>query len=103
MKAYARGAVTLDILLVEDDPLLSAQIGAVLRQLGFSVAGVASTAQEALTLAKAVSPKLALVDARISDPTGGEAIAAMLRQRGIAVVLLTDEPAGLHPAAEREC
>lgn len=92
MKARAVRAATPDILLVEDDPSLSVKIRAVLIRLGFAVVEVASTAQEAISFASSLSPKLALVDARLAGPIGGKGVALVLRNNGIPVVILTGTP-----------
>lgn len=95
------------ILVVEDDALLGAQISAILRELRFTVAGVASTAQEALSIAQVSMPQLALVDARLPGPIGGSEVAAMLRHRGIPTIILTGtqeaqgEPAANTARSER--
>jgi two-component system, response regulator PdtaR len=85
-------ADTASILIVEDDAMLGAQINAVLLDLRFTVAGVASSLQEALSILEISRPQLALVDARLPGPVGGDEIAAMLRHRGIPTIILTGTP-----------
>jgi DNA-binding response OmpR family regulator len=79
------------ILVVEDDPLLGAEIGNVLERLGFTVSGIASTAHEAVCIAEVEKPTLAVIDARLSGPMAGEQLANILRDLGIATLFLMDQ------------
>jgi CheY-like chemotaxis protein len=92
------GTASPSILIVEDDVLLGAQISAVLVELRFAVAGVASTLQEALSILEISKPQLALVDVRLPGPIAGDAVAAMLHHRGIPTIILT----GPHETSDEE-
>lgn len=72
------------ILVVEDETLVASYISDVLAEAGFAVAGVASTGAEALSLAAATQPRLALVDIHLAGPTDGIEVARLLRE-GFAV------------------
>jgi DNA-binding response OmpR family regulator len=69
------------ILVVEDEALVASYICEVLAESGFAVAGVASTGAEALSLAAATRPCLALVDIRLAGPMDGVEVARLLRER----------------------
>jgi len=87
-RAGRKGAAA--ILIVEDDALVSGYIREVLEEAGFAVAGVASTGVEALTLAGACVPDLALVDVRLTGPMDGTEVALLLRDRlGVGSIFLT--------------
>lgn len=53
------------ILVVEDDYLIAMQVEYALNEAGFSVVGVAASAEEAIQLAGAFQPLLAVMDIRL--------------------------------------
>lgn len=78
------------VLVVDDERLVAREIAEDLEELGYEVAATASTADEALTLAREKRPDLVLLDVRIRGPRDGIDAAAALRDRfGIPVVYLT--------------
>jgi|SRR5579859_335985 len=62
---------TLRILVIEDDLLIASQIENSLSEAGFDVVGIATTGVEALELAKARSPVLAVADIRLAGGRDG--------------------------------
>ena len=88
----------LSILIVEDEALVASYIAAVLRQSGYSVAGMAASGTEALSLADEMRPELALVDVRLTGPIDGIEVASRLQQQfGTRSIFLS----GLMDAATR--
>ena len=78
------------VLVVDDERLVAREIAEDLEELGYEVAATASTADEALTLARERRPDLVLLDVRIRGPRDGIDAATVLRDRfGIPVVYLT--------------
>ena len=78
------------VLIVEDDSMVASYVAEVLVEAGFLVAGVASTASEALSLAEQRSCVLALVDIRLPGPQDGIEIAGELRRRfGVGAIFLS--------------
>ena len=78
------------VLIVEDDAMVASYVAEVLVEAGFQVAGVASTASEALSLAEQRSCVLALVDIRLPGPQDGIEIAGELRRRfGVGAIFLS--------------
>lgn len=78
------------VLIVEDDSMVASYVADVLVEAGFQVAGVASTASEALSLAEQQACVLALVDIRLPGPDDGIDIAGELRRRfGIGAIFLS--------------
>jgi CheY-like chemotaxis protein len=61
----------MSILIVEDDPFVASTIREVLGELGFAVAGIASSGSEALWLVDQCPPSLALLDIRLVGPVDG--------------------------------
>lgn len=61
----------LNVLIVEDEVLLAAELGYLVEEVGYRDVGHAMTSSEAVELARAFQPDLALVDVHLSDgPTG---------------------------------
>jgi two-component system, response regulator PdtaR len=69
------------ILIVEDDYLIAAEVEAALTEAGFAVVGVAGNADEALALAAAQGPALAVVDIRLAGKHDGIDLALALFAR----------------------
>ena len=68
----ARAAAAQErILIVEDDYLVATELEATLVEAGFHVIGVASTADQAINLARTQRPRLAIVDVRLIGARDG--------------------------------
>lgn len=76
-----KAAKAASILIVEDEALVASYIREVLEELGFNVAGVASSGAEAMSLAGECQPDLALVDIKLAGPMDGIEVAQLLRGR----------------------
>jgi DNA-binding NarL/FixJ family response regulator len=68
------GSAPLEVLIVEDEILLAAELGYLVQESGCRDVGHAMNADEAVALASALRPDLALVDERW--PNGGRGGAA---------------------------
>ena len=62
--------VPLSCLIVDDNPRFGAEARSLLEQEGLSVVGVAATGGEAVLLAEALAPDVALVDISLGDESG---------------------------------
>lgn len=81
---------TLRILVVEDDAIIGMDIEHRVKKLGYEVCGVADTAAEALDIASAKKPDLALMDIRLRGEVDGIEAARMLRdQLSVPVIFIT--------------
>lgn len=60
----------LRCLIVDDDPRFREEVRSLLEQEGISVVGLADSGEEAVRLAGALSPDLALVDIRLGEESG---------------------------------
>jgi PAS domain S-box-containing protein len=79
-----------NLLIVEDEALVAADLGQLLGQLGFGIVGVAHSGDEALRLAAEKRPDLVLMDIRISGAMDGIETAELVSSRfDIPVVYLT--------------
>jgi DNA-binding NarL/FixJ family response regulator len=81
--------------VVEDDFLIGLQTVAALADAGFNVIGTATTAEEAIALAKAHRPSLAVMDIRLaSERDGVDAARELFKELGIRCIFATahDDP-----------
>lgn len=82
-------ADTLRILLVEDEALVAMLVEDALVLHGHVVTGIADTHADALALADADRPDLALCDVRLARGDCGRDVAAALARRGIPCLFLS--------------
>lgn len=86
----------LNVLIVEDEVLLAAELGFLVREAGLCEVGHAMDSAEAVKLACTLSPDLALVDVHLGDgPTGVEAARLIARDCGGVVLFMTANTARL--------
>ena len=75
------------ILIIEDDLLIASQMEAALLGAGFGVIGAVATGEEALELAKAQMPDLAVVDIKLAgDRDGVDTAIALFRSHGVRCI-----------------
>jgi two-component system, response regulator PdtaR len=75
------------VLIIEDDLLIASQIEATLTEAGFDVVGVATNGEEALELAAAHPPDLAITDLRLAgDGDGVDVALSLFRSHGIRCI-----------------
>ncbi len=73
-RGFAPEAAALRVLAVEDHPVMRMGVQAMLEREGFVVAGATSTCAEALGLLVDARPDVILLDLRLPDATGAEAV-----------------------------
>jgi DNA-binding response OmpR family regulator len=76
------------VLIVEDEPLVAADLQAILVDAGFQISGVATRLSKALSLIETVACDVAIVDANLSGSSAGPAAAA-LAARGLPFIVLS--------------
>ena len=80
----------LRIPIVEDEAILSMQLGMLVEDMGHVVVGSAFTANEAIALARETGPDLAFVDLQLRDRSSGLDVARAIRGReGVTIVFVT--------------
>ena len=85
-----RRATAERVLLIEDDFLVANQIEAALIDAGFDVAGVGSSADEAIELASSHQPVLCVMDIRLAGARDGiEAAIEIFEAHGIRCIFAT--------------
>ncbi len=78
------------ILVVEDDFLVAMEVEAALMEAGFTIAGVAATAEEAIAVAVAERPALILMDVRLASARDGiDAAIELFRDHNIRCIFAT--------------
>src|SRR5882757_8151439 len=78
------------VLIVEDESVNAAVIEHQLKKLGYSVAGIATSGEEALDLAQKTKPDVVLMDIQLEGRMDGVETAITIRkQLGVPVVYLT--------------
>jgi DNA-binding response OmpR family regulator len=78
------------VLIVEDEVLLAVELEHVLSDAGHSVVGHAMEGEEAVQIASAHRPDLALVDVHLQDgPTGVETARTLSAECGAVVLFMT--------------
>jgi DNA-binding NarL/FixJ family response regulator len=83
------------ILIVEDDFLIAMEAESALFAAGFQISGIAATAEEAISLARAHKPAIAIMDIRLAGRRDGvDAAGDPYREIGVRCVFATahDDP-----------
>lgn len=79
-----------NVLVVEDESIVSKDIQHSLKKLGYNVVGAAATGEKALELANAENPDIVLMDIMLKgDMTGIDTAAKIKESKGIPVIFLT--------------
>jgi DNA-binding response OmpR family regulator len=87
------GRIDLDVLIIDDNEIVAEAIADGVRLAGYTVCGVASTAERALELARQRRPRLALVDVDLGDGEDGIDAARQLLALGpITIIFVTGFP-----------
>lgn len=78
------------LIIAEDEKIIALGMELFLAQMGFEICGIAKTAPEAIRLAEAYGPDIALLDVRLAENTDGTDAARVLRHHlGIPSILIT--------------
>ncbi len=81
------------VLIIEDEPMIAMDLETIVRDLGHEVAGLAVTADEAVTIAKAGRPGLILADIQLADNSSGiDAVTEILAEFSVPVIFITAFP-----------
>lgn len=85
--------IAVDVLIIEDEPLIALEIETLVSDIGHRVAGIAQTRTEAIKLAKARKPGLVLADIQLADGSSGiDAVNDILRSITVPVIFITAYP-----------
>lgn len=81
------------VLIIEDEPIIAADLAAIVEEIGHSVTGNATTHREAVDLAKKNPPGLVLCDIQLADDSSGlDAAEEILMDFDVPVIFITAFP-----------
>jgi CheY-like chemotaxis protein len=84
---------TTSVLIIEDEPIIAMDIEAIVRDLGHSVTGTATTYDEAMDLFHAEAPGMVLADIQLADASSGiDAVRHILAEQAVPVIFITAFP-----------
>lgn len=82
-----------EVLIIEDETLISMELEQIVKQLGHEVTGTATTRSDAVAAADASKPTLILADIQLADGSSGiDAVKDILDQFSVPVVFITAFP-----------
>jgi CheY-like chemotaxis protein len=82
-----------DVLVIEDEPVIAADIKALVEELGHTVSGLAATRDEARAAAGRRTPGLVLADIQLADGSSGiDAVRDILSDVSVPVIFITAFP-----------
>jgi CheY-like chemotaxis protein/DNA-directed RNA polymerase specialized sigma24 family protein len=81
------------VLIIEDEPIISLDLQSIVREMGHSVAAVATTRDEAVRAARESEPGLVLADIKLADGSSGiDAVRQILSEVDVPIVFITAYP-----------
>ncbi len=82
-----------DVLIIEDEPIISADIEALVKELGHAVTSIATTHDEAVDAVARQRPGLVLADIQLADGSSGiDAVKDILKRIDVPVIFITAFP-----------
>jgi DNA-directed RNA polymerase specialized sigma24 family protein len=82
-----------DVLIIEDEPVIAADIEALVRELGHRVTDIVATRTEAVDAAHREAPGLVLADIQLADGSSGvDAVKDILSEHDAPVIFITAFP-----------
>ncbi len=82
-----------DVLIIEDEPLISMQLEDLVRTLGHTICGTAATRTQAQAVVAANTPGLVLADIQLADGSSGlDAVDDVLAIGSVPVIFITAYP-----------
>jgi DNA-directed RNA polymerase specialized sigma24 family protein len=82
-----------DVLIIEDEAIIAADIEALVKELGHNVIGIAATRNEAIGLIQRSKPGLVLADIQLADGSSGiDAVKDILATQDVPVIFITAFP-----------
>ena len=82
-----------DVLIIEDEPVIAADIEALVKELGHTVVDIAATRTEAVDAVARKTPGLVLADIQLADGSSGiDAVKDILARLDVPVIFITAFP-----------
>ena len=86
-------SVRADVLIIEDEPMISLDLADIVEELGHRVCGQATTAGQAVAIARTSPPELVLADIQLADGSSGiDAVKTILGDMDVPVIFITSFP-----------
>ena len=86
-------SLATNVLIIEDEPIIAADIEALVRELGHKVDNIATTRDEAVHAAGQTTPGLVLADVQLADGSSGiDAVHDILGEMNVPVIFITAFP-----------
>jgi CheY-like chemotaxis protein len=73
----------MNVLIVEDDKVLSLLLSKMVEKFGYTVVGTATAGQDAISKAKDIQPNLILMDVMLEDDIDGIEVMTALREASL--------------------
>jgi CheY-like chemotaxis protein/DNA-directed RNA polymerase specialized sigma24 family protein len=81
------------VLIIEDEPIISLDLQSIVREMGHTVAAIATTRDEAVKAARKTGPGLVLADIKLADGSSGiDAVRQILSEVDVPIVFITAYP-----------
>lgn len=81
------------VLIIEDEPIIAADLESLVEDLGHTVTGNATTRDEAVAMAKKTPPGLVLCDVQLADNSSGiDAAHDILKEFDVPIIFITAFP-----------
>lgn len=82
-----------NVLIIEDEPIIAADIEGLVEELGHTIDGIAATKTEAVKQAMERTPGLILADVQLADGSSGiDAVGEILKEVDVPVIFITAFP-----------
>ncbi|MGH6992729.1 MAG: response regulator [Caulobacteraceae bacterium] len=82
-----------DVLIIEDEPVIAADVEALVTELGHKVTDIAATRTEAIEAVSRARPGLVLADVQLADGSSGlDAVKDILSRSDVPVIFITAFP-----------
>lgn len=92
-RAEIDGGSRVDVLIIEDEPLISIDLREIVSEMGHRVVGIATTRTQAVALAQKHPPELVLADIQLADGSSGiDAVKDILKDISAPVIFITAFP-----------
>lgn len=81
------------VLIIEDEPIISLDLQSIVREMGHTVAAIATTRDEAVRAARKTEPGLVLADIKLADGSSGiDAVRQILSEVQVPIIFITAYP-----------
>lgn len=85
--------IATDVLIIEDEPVIAADIEALVTEIGHTVVDIAATRSEAIDAVNRKTPGLVLADIQLADGSSGiDAVKDILARHDVPVIFITAFP-----------